>query len=127
MYNEGVKVDDKIIYRGYLQSKADPSKTAQDVCNKFGISRPHLYNVVRRVQNGNPSAIRKALEESRLQILWDYKYKVRFEALPNDRKDATVQELRIIIKAMEKDRFPKVRISHFIKRDRSTVIHHLKN
>lgn len=117
---------DKAIYRCYLETMADPKKTAQFVCNKFGISRAHLYNVIRRVLNGNPAAIRRALETSRLSILWEHKYRTRFEALPKNREAATIAELRKIILAMRRDHFGPERIAFHLQKDRSTINHHLR-
>lgn len=116
---------DALIYREYLEVQADPKRGTQEVLNKFGISRGHLYNVIRRVLNGNPSRIKRELEKARLSILWEHKYKVRFMALPKNRNAATIAELRLIVRAMDRDRFPQAYIAQFLKKDRSTIIHHL--
>lgn len=118
---------DIAIYRAYIENRDDPKKTARDILNRFGISRGHLYNVVNRVQKGNAHAIRTALANARYDILWEHKYKVRFMALPKNREASTIEELRLIVRAMDRDNFPQIRIAHYLKKDRSTIIHHLKS
>jgi len=113
------------IYRAYVAAKADPKKTAISVAKEFNITRNGLYEVVRRIENGNVAMIRRCTEESRLDCLWKYKYEARFEAIPKGRKGGSVAALRVLISDMYKDNFPVVRIASLISKDRSTVLHHL--
>lgn len=115
------------IYKEYVKMKADPKLSAQHVCDKFGISRTTLYDVVRQVRHGNPSRVRRDIERARLTALWTHKYESRFLALPKDRTAATVTELVSLIKDMDKDGFPQTLIASKLRKDRSTIIHHLEN
>lgn len=117
---------DHEIYRAYTEAKADPKKKIGDVFKRFGISRGQLYEVIRRVEQGNPARIERDTEKGRLAALWEHKYKARFLALAKDRRPATIAELRSIIRGMDKDGFPQTRIATLLKKERSTIIHHLQ-
>lgn len=121
------KPTDLAIYRAYILIKEDDEKDVRDLLNQFGISRGHLYNVVNRVRKGNLHAIRREMAAARLAILWEHKYKIRFQALPKNREAATVKELRLLVRDMERDNFPQIRMAHYLKKDRSTIIHHLRS
>ncbi len=115
------------VYRAYIEAKsAKPKRTAMSVATQFGLSRGGLYEIVNRIENGNASMIRRCTESSRLDCLWEYKYKAQFLAIPDDRKEATIEMLTKLIKDMSADRFPTVNIAARVGRDRSTVIHHLE-
>lgn len=120
-----MQVDEIAIYRAYIQAKADPDKTIIEVANELGITRSRLYETVRRIENGNVAKIRRCTEQAKLDCLWEYKYKARFEAIPKDRKGSSVSELRKLINEMFKDEFSISLISQLIGKDRSTVLHHL--
>jgi predicted transcriptional regulator len=115
------------IYRAYIEAKADPKKTVTAVAEQFNITRAGLYEIVKRIEKGNVSKIRTCTEKSRLDCLWEYKYKTRFEAIPKDRKDSSIVALKSLIKDMHKDNFTTLRISVQIGKDRSTILHHIEN
>lgn len=114
------------IYKAYIEAKTDKKRTIIQVAKDFGITRNGLYEIVRRIENGNTSKIRACTEKSRLDCLWTYKYKARFLSLPNNRKESTVEMLTKIIKEMKKDKFSVSLIASLIGKDRSTVLHHLE-
>lgn len=118
---------DTEVYRAYILAKADPKKTVVSVARELGITRNVLYEIVRRVEHGNTAKIRKCTEKSRLDCLWEYKYKARFLAIPKDRKEGSVLALRALIKEMHTDDFGVSDIAARIGKDRSTIIHHLEN
>ena len=113
------------IYSAYLEAKADPDRHVKDLCKRFTLSRNTLYQIVRRVRYGNPGRIKSCTEKGRLQCLWVYKYEMRYLVLPKNRKAGTVLELQSIIRGMRRDKFPIVVIGRLLKKDRSTIIHHL--
>ncbi len=117
------------IYQAYLYQKRNHSILGgvKALCKDFGVSRGTFYEVVSRVKNGNQSKIKRAMEGARLDVLWTYKYAPRYASLAHDRKPDTIDELREIIKGMDGDKFPQARIAVLLKKDRSTVIHHLNN
>lgn len=114
------------IYRDYVLAKSDPKLTVISVAKKHGITRNVLYDIVRRIENGNVAQLRRCTEKSRMDCLWEYKYKPRFLAIPRDRKESTVLMLRKLIREMDKDGFKVSHISTRIGKDRSTVLHHLE-
>ncbi len=115
------------VYRAYILAKADPKKTVVSVARDFGITRNVLYEIVRRIENGNTAKIRRCTEKARIDCLWEYKYKARFLAIPKDRRESSVLALRSLIKEMNADEFTVSDIAARIGKDRSTVIHHLEN
>lgn len=119
--------DEIAIYQAYLLTKTEGGKTAIQVARDFGITRSGLYEIVRRIEHGNPAKIRRCTEKSKLDCLWEYKYKARFAAIPKDRKEGSVVALRSLIKDMHKDKFPVAHIATRIGKDRSTVLHHINN
>lgn len=121
--NKNASVD---IYRAYVQAKARGGSIG-DVLLRYGISRSNLYEVIRKVRYGNPWKVKKDTEKARLAALWEHKYRFRFLALPKNRVASTVEELRALIREMDKDGFPQAVIAARIGKDRSTVIHHLDN
>lgn len=114
------------IYRDYLIAKHDPKVTISSVAVKHGITRNGLYEMIKRMENGNVAKIKQALRDARYKVYWDYKYKARFLALPKDRKPHTIIELRKLINDMAKDEFGVSKVSELIGKDRSTVLHHLE-
>lgn len=117
-------IDEIAVYRAYTEAKSDGKKTVTQIAKDFGITRNGLYQIVRRIENGNPSKVRECTEKSRLDCLWEYKYKARFLAIPNNRKESTIEMLTKLIKEMRKDKFSTSAIASLIGKDRSTVLHH---
>jgi hypothetical protein len=126
--NKKAKSTDSEIYRDYTEAKASnrPGRIGE-VLLKHGISRSNLYDIIRRVQHGNPGAIRQDMETARINALWEHKYKPRYLALSKDRKADTIAALRKLIREMAADDFPQSAIAAKLGKDRSTVIHHLEN
>lgn len=118
------KVNDIKIYKRYLEVKCAGGRIG-DIMGEFGISRSTLYDVIRRVQNGDNAALRRCMTQSRLDCLWNHKYKTRFLALPKDRTMDTVNELRGIIFGMKEDGFPIQHIANLLGKERSTIAHHI--
>lgn len=115
---------DSKIYRAYIEAKAS-KRTAKSVAVEFGISRRQLYDIVSRVAVGQVGKMNQCLEKSRLDCLWRYKYKARFQSIPKNRQGESVNALRKLIEDMNNDGFPVLQISKRIGKDRATVGHHL--
>lgn len=122
--NKKVKGTDAEVYRDYIEADA-ADRGIGDVLLKHGISRSHLYDIVRRVRHGNPGKIKRDMDKARLTALWEHKYQARFLSLPKNRNAETVVELRALIRDMNKDKFPQQQIATLLGKDRSTIIHHL--
>lgn len=114
------------IYKEYIKAKENGSKTAKDVAKDFGITRSALYLIIKEVENGNQHKIKTCTAKSRLECLWEYKYKTLYEVLPKNQKPETMKKLREIISAMFSDKFNVSDISERLKKDRATVLYHLK-
>lgn len=125
--NSMAKIDEIEVYRAYIRAKGDPKTTVTDVANDFMITRTAVYDIVKRIENGNVSKIRRCTENSRVDCLWEYKYKARFLAIPKDRKVGSVNALRALINDMKGDKFPVSKISTLTGKDRSTVLFHINN
>ena len=114
------------IYRAFLEAKARKGKIS-DLPLKLHITHWKLYDVVKRIRKGDLVKIKRCTTLGRLECLWEYKYKTRYLMLPKNRKASTVAELRDIIREMSADKFPQAEIGRLMKKDRSTIIHHLSN
>lgn len=121
------KINEIEVYQAYILAKQDPKRTVSDVANSFGITRNAIYEVVRRIEGGNASKIRKCKAQANLDCLWEYKYKARFLSIPKNREKITVEMLKNIIKEMKEDGFTVTQIARRTGKDRSTVLHHLSN
>ncbi len=119
------KLTDLEIYRAFLEAKE--AGKVSELPKKLGITHWRLYNVIDRVKNGDKVKIRRCTTLGRLECLWQFKYKTRYLALPKNRKASTVTELREIIREMKADEFPQATIGRLMKKDRSTIIHHLQS
>ena len=112
------------IYQRYLETK-EKGERVGDLLNEFNISRGTLYNIIRKVQTGDTTALRKCLTVGRFECLWLHKYKARFSALPENRASTTVAEVQKIIWGMKKDGFPVHLIAEKLCKERSTILYHL--
>lgn len=115
---------DSEVFSAYLGAKSS-GETITDLSKRLKMTRNQLYRVVARVRHGNPARAKICIEKGRFACLWEWKYRSLFDALPKDRKPATVDELRKLIRRMYKDKFPVKQIARLLGKDRSTVLHHL--
>lgn len=113
------------IYKDYLVAKYEKETTITEVAAKHHITRNGLYELVRRIENGNVAKIKQELKDNRYQVYWKYKYEPRYLALPKSRKPWVMAELRKIINDMAEDEFSVSKISELLGKDRSTILHHL--
>lgn len=112
------------IYKDYIEKPKD--KTVQDIANKHGITKAGVYHVIHKIERGEVSKLQKCTEQSKQACLWEYKYKLRYEVMPKNRKPETVKLLKRLISDMQKDNFKVGMIAKFLKKDRTTIIHHMK-
>ena len=115
-------------YRIYWRWKSKANKEKVGVIlREFSISRSYFYDVIKRIEKGDTAKIKKCLKKGHFACLWSFKYQPRYLCLPKNRGKATIQELKTIIAGMKKDKFPIAQIAFLLgKKDRSTIIHHLK-
>lgn len=117
-------IDNVKIYKRYLEVKENKGRVG-DLLGEFNISRGTLYDVIRRVQVGDTKALRRCLNRSQLECIWEHKYKIRYISLPKNRSTTTVTELQKIIWGMKDDDFPVFTIASKLGKERSTILHHL--
>lgn len=122
-----VALDNIAVYKAYIRARYDPKKTVTDVANEFGITRATVYEIVRNIEHGNPVKIKRCIAGSRLNCLWENKYKSQFMVIPKDREKESVKALRTLIKEMHKDGFNVLKIASLITKDRSTVLYHINS
>lgn len=115
------------LYKAYIKAKSNPKKTMVSLAKDFKITRNALYSIVREIEVGNEKKVERCAKKSKLECIWEYRYKPRFIALEEGRTKETVEVLKEIIISMKKDGFNIAEISRKVKRDRATVLHHLKN
>ena len=115
---------DAQFYRAYVETKNNGGSVV-DLCKELGTTRTTLYEAIKRVKFGNTPAILKALAKARCDILWEHKYKARYLSLPQNRKAGTVEELKELIRDMDKDQFTEMMIARRLDKNRTTIRHHL--
>lgn len=118
------------IYADYILSRInkkrnEPYLRITQIARKYRVSRNTINNVVYRIEKGYNDDIKNCTKNSKLSCLWECKYKIRYLALPKDRRAETVELLRLIIKEMKKDGFPVILIGQLMNKDRTTILHHL--
>jgi predicted transcriptional regulator len=116
---------DITIYKKFLEAKAKKENIG-DFAKRLKISRSGLYLIVSRIEKGTPSSIKREVEAARLSALWKYRFAGRILSLPDDRKKGTVARLKRILKEMKKEGFSHSDIAARVKKDRATIIYHLK-
>lgn len=114
------------VYKAYIKAKSEHTKIS-DVAKTFKITRNALYAIVREIETGNERMVAKCTAKSKLECIWEYRYKPKFLALEEGRQKETVSLLKEIIIGMKQDGFNIAEISRRVERDRATVLHHLKN
>lgn len=112
------------IYKEYI-SKPKNLKV-EDLAKKFGIKKAWLYQIIKQVEEGDLKKINVCTESSRLNCLWVYKYKTQYDAIPKGRSKESITLLKKLILAMKKDKFTKSLIAKLLKKNHTTIIHHLK-
>lgn len=112
------------IYQAVIEAK-NKKRPVSDVMKEFGISRTAVYDAVKRIKDGDQSAIRRELVKARNEILWEYQFKKQFMVTPKNKRKGTVEEIVDLIKRMSKAGFPETLIAKKLKINRSTVRHHL--
>ena len=116
---------DSQVYREYVKAMSPGGGGATILAKRLKMRRDQLYRIVRRVRDGNPAQAKICMKKGSLECLWMWMFQSRYEALPRDRKPATVKELRDIIHSMQREGFPVKQIARLLGKDRSTVLHHL--
>ena len=117
--------NDSKIYRAYIEAKNNKTPM-ESIMTQFKISRTAIYDVVKRVKQGDVKKIQRSLITCRNECLWQHQFKSLFESLPKDRKLGTVTELKDLIKKMKLAGFPETHIAKKLTLNRSTVRHHLR-
>lgn len=120
---------DAKIYRAYAKNKGllkNDRKTINDLAFSLRISRTRLYDVIWRVEHGNPVAAKREADAARLDSLWHNKFKPRFMSLPKNR-ELYGRTIRVLIGEMLRSGYSQRGVANRLKKARSTIIHHIKH
>lgn len=120
-------MNDLSIYRDYLKA-SNRGVDVKKFCERKGISRTTFYTIKKRIWNGDSFKIKECCRKSRLECLWENRYKHLLALVrPTARvgKDQQKDFIRIINR-MSKDGFPIVLIVKKLKVSRTLVNHYLK-
>lgn len=113
------------IYKEYINRPKTVS--LQQLAKKHNLTRAGLYYIVKKIEGGDEGKIKRCTEQSRQACLWEYKYKNRYNAIPKGRGAESMKQLKRLILEMKNDKFSMSMIAHFLKRDRTTILSHLKS
>lgn len=118
------KIDEVLLYKEYLAMR-DTGITLTALAQKFRTTRQRVYSIIRRVEDGDEVQLNRCLESSKYDCLWRFRYERRFYSIDENRKEASVKQLRALIKDMHRDGFGIRDIARRVCKDASTVLHHL--
>lgn len=112
------------IYKAYIRAKAT-GRSITELAAELGMTRSNLYHHVAKIALGEVWKMNECMAQSRLSCVWEYKYKTRYSLIPKNRLLASIDELQNLIKDMSEDGFTQVQIARFLKKDRTTILHHI--
>lgn len=113
------------VYKAYVKALGTKGYTVTKLCTKLGIPRPTLYNIVKRVEEGDEIQLQRCLNKGRYDCLWEFRYMRRFSIINEDSANYSNQ-IKKLIRDMHKEGFGVRDISRRVGKDPSTVMHHLK-
>lgn len=113
------------VYKDYINAKLK-KLPIESVYTKHKITKQGMYFIIRKIENGNVPQIKLCTERSKFLCIWEHKYKLRVELLPNNREGGTILLLKKVIAEMKEEGFKPKMIASLIGKDRTTVIHHLR-
>lgn len=113
------------IYKEYINRPKNV--TVETLAKKHALTKAGLYYIVKKVEHGDTAKINRCTEQSRQMCLWEHKYKKRYQAIPKGRSAESVKQLKRLILDMRNDKFNTPTMASLLKRDRTTILHHLSN
>lgn len=120
------KIDEVLLYKEYLATR-DTGVTLTALAAKFRTTRQRVYSIIKRIEGGDEVQLNRCLDATRYDCMWKYRYERRFMAIDEDRRDASVKQLRALIREMHKDGFGIRDIARRVCKDASTVLHHIES
>ena len=111
------------IYKEYINRPKTLSVEA--LAKKYNLTKGGLYYIVKRIEDGDENKIARCTENSRQMCLWEHKYKTRYTAIPKGRSAGSIVQLKRLIKEMRNDKFSLPMLASLLKKDRTTILHHL--
>lgn len=111
------------IYKEYINRPK--TITVEKLASKHKLTKAGLYHIVRKVEHGDIAKINRCTEQSRQLCLWEHKYKKRYSAIPKGRSAESIKQLKRLILDMRNDKFNTPMLANLLKRDRTTILHHL--
>lgn len=113
------------IYRKWAELKKR-GLGMREIARRLGMSDSRVYKILERVAKGNPKRVTRCMEMARFACLWKHKYEARWLVGKGGRTAESVAWTRSLIEDMANDGFSINMISEYIKKDRSTILHHLR-
>lgn len=115
------------IYIKYQDIKSgELDMTAKELAEDYDISRTHLYYIVDKVQKGDLVKLNQCTQETRLNCLWEHRYKRLYNLIPKNRKNGSIIRLQKLIIDMKEDGFTGQNIGKYLGKHHTTILHHLK-
>jgi DNA invertase Pin-like site-specific DNA recombinase len=102
-------------------------KSVAYLTKKYHIARSTLYNIIDRVEKGEPERVEACARKCVQNARWQYLYQARYLSIPKNRKKETVEKLKTLIREMHADHFVASEIAKLTKKDRSTINFHLNS
>lgn len=113
------------IYKEYINRPKTVS--VEQLASKHKITKAGLYYIVKKIEGGDENKIKRCTEASRQICLWEHKYKNRYNAIPKGRSGESMKQLKRLITDMRNDKFSMPMTANLLKKDRTTILHHLSN
>lgn len=124
MANNKIKekeIKDSKVYKDFLATR-NTTLTVIDVAKKHGISRAMVYVIVEQFEKGKNKQLDKCLLSSRLDCLWEYRYRNKFNTISVARKgESAIPLFTEIFKGMREDGFSIRAIAKYTGLDRGFI------
>jgi DNA-binding MarR family transcriptional regulator len=112
-------INDIEVYKAYIRAKDAKGYSVVSLCKRLRITRSVLYEVVKRVEQGDEIQLNRCLTKAKYDCLWQYRYFRRFTV-------GGKVGLKRLIKDMHRDGFGVRDIARRVSLDPSTVSYHIK-
>lgn len=119
--NKEKELKDSKVYKDFLKTR-NTTLTVVDVAKKHGISRAMVYVIVEEFEKGKNKQLDKCLLKSRLDCLWQYRYKAKYNTISVAKiGDSAIPLFTEIFKGMKEDGFSIRSIAKYTGLDRAFI------
>ncbi len=113
------------VYKAYLRAKGTKNYSVVALCERLRVTRSVLYEVVKRVEQGDEIQLERCLMKHKYDCIWKHRYFRRFSSFSEGKGEGYKQQLKKLIKDMHKDGFGVRDIARRVSLDPSTVSYHI--